>query len=131
MQSEDLIELGKHWCSVAGKKYASIFDKVYYQKLIKHFDELNQIILVVEKGHQIIGMVLGGELPTGQAWGSVLKYTEGIPGLSEILSIEFARGLNKIGPNVELLNVSSSNPSLRHQSYPPGNFWPVRGTYCV
>ena len=104
---KDLIELGKHWCSVAGKKYASIFDKVYYQKLIKHFDELNQIILVVEKGHQIIGMVSGGELPTGQAWGSVLKYTEGIPGLSEMLSIEFARELNKINPNVELLNVGS------------------------
>ena len=60
--------------------------KTYYREMINHCDELNQIILVVQKGDQIIGMVSGGELPTGQAWGSLLKYEEGIPGLSELLS---------------------------------------------
>jgi uncharacterized protein len=104
---EELIELGKHWCSVAGKKYALIFDKVYYREMIKHCDELKQIILVIQKGNQIIGMVSGGELPTGQAWGSLMKYEEEIPGLSEMLSIEFARELNKTNPMIELMNVGS------------------------
>jgi hypothetical protein len=103
----ELIALGKHWGSCAGRKYANIFDKVYYREMIKHCDELNQIILVVQNGNQIIGMVSGGELPTGQSWGSLLKYEEGIPGLSEFLSVSFARELNKINPSVELMNVGS------------------------
>lgn len=102
-----LIELGKHWDSVAGRKYASIFDKVYYREMIRHCDELNQITYVVQQGHAIIGMVSGGELPTGQAWGSVLKYKDGIPGLSELLSVEFAREIHKINPGIELMNVGS------------------------
>jgi hypothetical protein len=104
---EQLIELGKRWSGVAGKKYASIFDKAYYREIINHCDELNEIILVVQKNNQIIGMVSGGELPTGQAWGSLLKYEDGIPGLSEMLSVEFARELNKINPSIELMNVGS------------------------
>lgn len=104
---EELLELGRHWDRVAGSKHANIFDKTYYREMINHCDELNQIILVVQKGNQIIGMVSGGELPTGQAWGSLLKAKEGIPGLSELLSVEFARELNKINPDIELLNVGS------------------------
>ena len=104
---EELIDLGKHWGSLAGRKYANIVDKVYYPEMIHHYDELNQIILVVQNGNQIIGMVSGGELPTGQAWGSLLKYEEGIPGLSELLSVEFAREINKINPMIELINVGS------------------------
>jgi hypothetical protein len=104
---DDLIKLQKDWASVAGKKYANIFDNVYYREMINHYDEIRQIILVVQNGVQIIGMVSGGELPTGQAWGSLLKYEERIPGLSELLSVEFARELNKINPNIKLLNVGS------------------------
>ena len=104
---EELIELGKHWGSIAGRKDANLFDKLYYPELIKHCDELSQIILVVQNGNQIIGMVSGGELPTGQAWGSLLKYEAGIPGLSELLSVEFARELNTINPMLEMINVGS------------------------
>jgi hypothetical protein len=104
---DELIKLGKHWSSVAGRKYASIFDKAYYREMIKYCDELDQLILVVQKGSRIIGMVSGGELPTGQTWGSLLKYEAGIPGLSELLSVEFAREIHKINPKVELLNVGS------------------------
>jgi hypothetical protein len=104
---DHLIELGKHWSGVAVKKNLVIFDKVYYRELIKHSAELDQMILVFQKGGQIIGMVSGAELPTGQAWGSLLKYEEGMPGLSEALTIEFARELHKVSPDVELLNVGS------------------------
>lgn len=103
----ELIELGKHWSNIAGKKYVNIFDKTYYREIIHHSDELNQIILIVQKGNQIIGMVSGGELPTGQAWGSLLKYKDGIPGLSELLSVEFAHEIHQLGPNIELINVGS------------------------
>lgn len=102
-----LLELGKYWDSAAGRKYATIFDKAYYRELIEHCDELNQIILVIEQGEQIMGMVSGGELPTGQAWGSLIKYRAGIPGLSELLSIEFIRAIHKINPAVQLINTGS------------------------
>ncbi|HEX3043654.1 MAG TPA: phosphatidylglycerol lysyltransferase domain-containing protein [Bacillota bacterium] len=104
---DELLKLGKHWDSVEGQKYANIFDKAYYREMIDHYSELNQIILVVEQGEEIIGMVSGGELPTGQAWGSLLKYKAGIPGLTELLSIEFIREIHKINPNIELLNIGS------------------------
>ncbi len=104
---DGLIELGKYWSRAAGRRYANLFDKAYYRKMIHHCDELNQSIFVVQNGNKIIGMVSGGELPTGQAWGSLLKYEEGIPGLSETISVEFARELNKINPMIELINVGS------------------------
>lgn len=104
---EALIELGKNWDTAAGKKYANIFDKSYYRELINHHDELNQIILIIQKGERIIGMVSGGELPSGQAWGSLLKYENGIPGLSESLSVEFAREIHRINPKIELMNSGS------------------------
>ncbi len=104
---DDLIELGNHWASAAKKRNLAVFDKVYYRELIKHCDELEHIILIFQKGSQIIGMVAGGQLPTGQAWGSIIKYEAGIPGLSETLIIEFARELNRINPTLELMNVGS------------------------
>jgi uncharacterized protein len=104
---DELIKLGKHWGNVTGKKYANIFDKSYYREMLNYSDELNQIILIVQTGNQIIGMVSGGELPTGQSWGSLLKYKEGIPGLSEMLSVEFAREIHRLNPRVELMNVGS------------------------
>jgi hypothetical protein len=104
---DPLMTLQKHWTGVAGKKYANIFDTVYYREIIKHFAELEQTILVMEEGRQIIGMVAGGETPAGQAWGSLLKYEEGLPGLSEVLSIEFAREMHRINPRIEFLNVGS------------------------
>jgi hypothetical protein len=102
-----LLELGKYWDSVAGRKYTNIFDKAYYRELLEHCGELNQTILVMEEGEQIIGMVSGGELPTGQAWGSLLKYKARVPGLSELLSIEFIREIHKINPTVSLINIGS------------------------
>jgi hypothetical protein len=102
-----VMELGKRWRKIAGRKYANIFDKAYFREMVKHNDELDQTILVAANGDRIIGMVAGGELPTGQAWGSLLKYESGIAGLSETLSVEFARELNRINPGLSLMNVGS------------------------
>lgn len=104
---DGLIALGTAWKRDAGKKYDQIFDGVYYRQIIEKCDELDQIVLVFQKGKQIVGMVSGGELPTGQAWGSLLKYEAGMPGISEALTVEFARELVKLNPNIELMNVGS------------------------
>jgi hypothetical protein len=102
-----VMELGKRWEKVAGRKYPNIFDKVYYREMVKYSDQLRQIVLVAVNDDRILGLVAGGELPTGQAWGSLLKYEGGITGLSELLSVEFARELHRINPELGLMNVGS------------------------
>lgn len=104
---EKVIQLGNHWKDTAGKKYSRIFDVVYYKEMINHCDEFEQIILVIEKDGSIIGVVTAQILPAGQAWGGLLKYQEGIPGISETLYVEIAKELNKINSNIELLNTGS------------------------
>ena len=108
---DGLIDLRKAWSRGAGQKYPVIFDKGYYRAIIVKYAALNQIILVFEadapRGREIIGMVSGSALPTGQAWGSLMKYREGIPGLSETLTVEFARELYNLNPLLELINVGS------------------------
>lgn len=102
-----LIELGKDWDRAAGRKYRYILDQKYYRSLIEHYDELKENIWVVQQGDSIIGMVAGGELPTGNAWGSLLKYQDGLPGLSEFLAIAFAREMHRLNPEIKLINIGS------------------------
>jgi hypothetical protein len=104
---DKLIELGEHWSNMSGQKYTHIFDTVYYKNIIKNCYELNQIILNIKIDDKIIGMISGCELPTGQAWGSLVKFENDIPGLSETLTIEIARELNRRNPSIEFLNVGS------------------------
>jgi len=104
---DELIKLGDHWKNSSGQKYAKIFDTVYYQQIVKNCFELDQIILTVKKGDKVVGMISGSELPTGQAWGSVVKFENDIPGLSETLMVEFAKELYRRNPKTMLLNVGS------------------------
>jgi hypothetical protein len=104
---DKLIELGKHWSSMSGQKYKFIFDKVYFTEIIKNCNELKQIILNIKIDDKIIGMISGSELPTGQAWGSITKFEDGIPGLSETLIVEIAKEINRRNPSAEFLNVGS------------------------
>ncbi|MDR3644962.1 MAG: phosphatidylglycerol lysyltransferase domain-containing protein [Clostridia bacterium] len=102
-----LMLLGEHWSSTAGKKYAKVFDTVYYREILRHNDELGQTTLVVRAGGRIVGMISGARLPTGDAWGSLVKFEEDIPGLSETLIVEYARILHRYDPGIRLLNVGS------------------------
>lgn len=101
-----VIRLGKYWENTSGKKYSRIFDAIYFREIIKHCEELNHLVLVVEE-EKIIGMISGGELPTGQAWGCLSKFRNEFEGLSEFMIIEFARMLHRINPNIELQNTGS------------------------
>lgn len=104
---DEVMELGSHWSSIAGKKYSHIFDAVYFREIIKHYAQLKQDVLCIKKNERIIGMVTGSLLPNGQAWGSIVKYEPNIPGLSETLIIEFAKLMKSMDPNVKYLNVGS------------------------
>lgn len=103
----EVIRLGKHWADTSGKKYSRLFDKVYFREIIKHYNELNHLVLVVEIEGKIIGMVSGGELPTGQSWGCLSKFMNEFEGLSEFLMVEFAHEIYKTNPNIEYMNTGS------------------------
>lgn len=103
----ELLKLEERWRTTFGKKYSNIFDGVYYKELLKYHDELEQTTLVMRKENRVIGMISGGILPTGQTWGSVVKFENNIPGLSETLTVEYCRLLHKMFPDAKLINVGS------------------------
>lgn len=104
---DKLMDLNRHWKNTSGTKYSSIMDGVYYRELVGHGRELGQRTLVIRENSHIIGMVSGSVLPTGQSWGSVVKFEDDIPGLSETLLVEFAREIQRLSPKTELMNVGS------------------------
>jgi hypothetical protein len=104
---DEILHLGEYWSETSGKKYSRIFDTVYFREIIKHCDELNHLVLVIELENKIIGMISGGELPTGQSWGCLSKFMSEFEGLSEFMIIEFARELHKTNPNIEYENTGS------------------------
>lgn len=104
---EDLLALDLRWRNTSGKKYPKILDKIYYKELIEHGKELGQLTLVMKINNKIIGMISGGILPTGESWGSVMKFEENFSGLSETMIVEFARELRRRNPDTTLMNVGS------------------------
>lgn len=104
---EEIIKLDEYWRDTAGQKYASIFDRVYFREIIKNYQELNHMVLVVEIDKKIVGMVSGGDLPTGEAWWCFSKFMNDFHGLSELLIIELAKEIHKVNPKAEYLNAAS------------------------
>lgn len=104
---EKIVELGKYWLETAGQKYPNIFDKVYFHEIIKHCNELNHLVLVIEIEDKIVGMISGSELPTGQSWWCLSKFINEFDGLSEFMIIELAKEINKINPEIEYMNGGS------------------------
>lgn len=103
---EAVMKLGEYWSSTSGEKYSHIFDNIYFPEIIKHYKELNHIVLVVELNGNIIGMSSGGELPNGQSWWCLSKFMNDYDGLSELLIIEMAKAINKINPDIEIMNAA-------------------------
>jgi hypothetical protein len=100
----DLMLLNEGWKKTAGQKYKLILDTVYYQEILKHHDQLQQIVLVVEIDSRIVGMISGGVLPNGQSWCCLRKALLEFDGLSEFLIIELVRTIHSINPAVETMN---------------------------
>lgn len=103
---EEVMELGEYWNKTSGEKYSAIFDRVYFREIIKHYKELNHVVLVVEMDGKIIGLSTGGDLPNGQSWWCISKFMNDYDGLSELLIIEMAKAINKINPNIEIMNAA-------------------------
>lgn len=100
-----LLELKDKWNHSLGKKYSNIWDDRVYRQIIKHHQELDHVVLVVEIKGEIVGMITGGILPHGQAWGGLSKRKEEYSGLSEFLNIELAREINRLDSQVEMINI--------------------------
>lgn len=103
---ENAIGLGNKWNDTSGQKYSHILDSVYFPSIIKHCSNLDHLVLVVELNAELIGMVSGGELPTGQSWWCLSKFLNEYSGLSELLIVELAKEINKNNPNIELMNAA-------------------------
>jgi hypothetical protein len=103
---EKVMKLGEQWSNTSGQKYSYIFDDVYFHQIVKYWHKLEHLILVVEEKDQIIGMVSGGELPTGQSWWCLSKFINEYDGLSELLVVELAKEIHKINPSIELMNAA-------------------------
>lgn len=101
-----VMKLGDAWNESFGKKYAYIFDGVYFKNIMLRYKELGHLVLVVEIDKKIIGMVSGGELPTGQSWWCLSKFGGEYDGISEFLIVELAREIYRRNPKVELMNAA-------------------------
>lgn len=104
---QSIMKLGEGWESTSGQKYRRIIDGFYFEPIIRHYKQLNHIIIVLELNGKIIGMTTGEILPTGQAWGCITKFIKDYPGISEKLSVEMAKKIHKLNPYVKYINVGS------------------------
>lgn len=102
-----ILKVGRNWKETAGKKYDVVFDDVYFREIVTYQAELDHIVLVAESRGRIGGVVTGGVLPTGEAWGCLIKKLDQIDGLNEWMVIEFIKEINRINPQAKLLNVGS------------------------
>jgi hypothetical protein len=104
-----LLALYKHWLQAADEKYFHISDTIEYEQILKHYKQLNQIVLVAELDGQILGMISGGALPNGQAWICFRKTLNDRRGLTQALVIKFAQEIHTLYPQIELLNDGSDD----------------------
>lgn len=100
----DLMLFNDEWKKTVGQKYKLILDNVYYQEILKHYDQLQHLVLLVEIDSRIVGMTSGGVLPNGQSWACLRKALPEFEGLSEFLVIELVRTIHSINPAVETMN---------------------------
>jgi uncharacterized protein len=104
---EEIIKLGENWLKKSGQKYSTIFDRVYFPEIIKHCKELKHVVLVVEIDNKIVGMASGGDLPTGEAWGCLLKFMNDFDGISAFLIVEMAKEIHRINAEIQYINTGS------------------------
>ena len=104
---EEVMKLNDIWTKTFGQKYPYIFDDIYFRNMIKHYKELEHLVLVVESNKKLIGVVSGGELPTGESWWCISKFSDEYEGISEFLIIELAKEIHRRNPKIELMNAAS------------------------
>ncbi len=103
----EVLKVGNVWEASSGQKYKRILDGFYFEPIIKNYQALNHLILVIVLDEKIIGITTGEILPTGQAWGCITKFDNEYKGLSEKLTIEFIKLIHEMNPNIQYINVGS------------------------
>jgi hypothetical protein len=103
---DKVLQLNNHWSDTSGQKYSYIFDKIYFKEIIEHYKELKHLVLVVEIDDKIIGLVSGGDLPTGDSWWCFSKFINEFDGLSEFLVVEIAKAIHAKNPIIEVMNAA-------------------------
>jgi hypothetical protein len=112
-----LVDLKNKWNEKSGVNYNYIWDDYFYERMIKNFDKLSHIVLVVEIEGKIEGVFTGGLSRCGQAWACELKFNKDFKGLCEFLYVEFAKEINRLDQNIELINLGTDtrgNGGLRN-----------------
>lgn len=105
---EKVMKLNNAWNRLAGRKYASIIDHDYFNKIVVNHDKLSQITLVCELNDQIVGITSGGISLNGESWCSLRKtISEEYDGLSEYLFLSLAGKIHELHPSITLLNDGS------------------------
>jgi uncharacterized protein len=103
---DELLQLNKDW-KANEKKGTDVFDRIYYENILKHADQLDHIVLVVEIDGKIVGMTSGGVMPNGQGWICFRKGRHEIEGLSELLLVKLTQEINLLHPQAILINDGS------------------------
>jgi uncharacterized protein len=104
-----LINLKTSWNKKSGSKYDFVWDDYFYQRILRNFERLNHIVLIVEVEEKIEGVITGGILPHGEGWACELKNNKDFKGISEFLYVELAKEINSLDQKVELINIGSDS----------------------
>jgi hypothetical protein len=102
--SEQLLQLKREWNQQKGHPVA---DDIPFRAVLAHHQQMEHILLVAEVDAKIVGMISGGPLPNGLSWVYFQKALHDYTGLSEVLYVELAKEINKVNPEVKLMNVGS------------------------
>jgi D-alanine-D-alanine ligase-like ATP-grasp enzyme len=98
-----LIKLNEEWGQNATHKYKSIYDKAYYPVALKHYKELDHIIIIANDKNQVVGMI-SGEIRGATAFCLFRKVKDNYDGLSEALMHQLAIAIHQKNPHIMLLN---------------------------
>jgi hypothetical protein len=102
-----VLAFNNHWENTAGKKYSALIDKVYLQEIISHYQQLDMRVLVAELAGEIVGVNIGGILPTGESWGCICKTNLTIEGLHEAIILKFVAELYAVDNSIQYMNIGS------------------------
>jgi hypothetical protein len=104
---QQTLALNRYWEETAGTKYKSIIDKEYFNAILKHYRELELIVLVAERKGEIVGVNIAGILPNGEAWGAICKTRKELEGLHEAIILKMVQKINALDPTIQRINVGS------------------------
>ncbi|WP_077211713.1 phosphatidylglycerol lysyltransferase domain-containing protein [Bacillus dakarensis] len=106
---KQVLFLKKRWNEASGKRYSRITDNHTFTQIFRHYQSLHELIFVATIDDRVVGVVTGEILPNKLAWGCIAKGLPEIKGIYEFLYTEFARNIQELNPEINLLLTGSDN----------------------